>query len=726
MSEKADITLPPFIFDWIYNYFKYTSSTSGTTTTSEEEKTAEWKKSRRCDAFRSRKATDSKIPAKAVEFLTVKEIQMLMTEIYGASCTADPAMMKEEIIPESWKSLILPKMRNRVSKSVWVDAFLEFFSVPSNIEKSKARMNVIETSNKDLIDALSKTDNSKEKSPSKSTSTSKDSQDRTSASKISASTTSTRPLLVTNANASQKRTTSSSSTATTTTTTSHPQHSQKKQKVSHHVPQHILPSSSSTQRVTTSVSAKPASNNNKKTTPSKDTNNKSTSLTPKVKIKKEKLSYPQNQDTSVPLNPLESTLLQKFRTMSHSSGYIHNLSRKSVLDVIKSTMRKLNINVSSSLNNSHSNAVSSSHVHNVHPAYLHQYNLTYPPAVRNITDQNTYSVLMSQTRQALYIKHQDEQEIRQLDQARMLSEITREEELEKEKATKENSAKNSCSNESPQRLFCSSENEPNQYFPTSVLLTSQNCCQVFINMCSTNNSQTVKDSIIKLLSMEKKGLQWYGTHTPYAYFRHEALNRILKKESTPSLSLNNNNNNNSTGEFLKVIVGEVDRLQNALYCLSEQDMNVPKIFLKAREDAKKKNLPILPSSSSSSSGDNSLTANSSDDVMVVEMPNSVTGGSKETNNSHDPKNNHNNEVIDVSSDEDDDEDDTKNDSIADQSEKLPLSRSPANANSSTLHGNNTNVKENGFHGKNHTKNKSRKRVTPKRPIPPSVEIIEIL
>eukprot|EP00594_Rhizosolenia_setigera_P004405 CAMPEP_0178943296 /NCGR_PEP_ID=MMETSP0789-20121207/2505_1 /TAXON_ID=3005 /ORGANISM="Rhizosolenia setigera, Strain CCMP 1694" /LENGTH=230 /DNA_ID=CAMNT_0020622869 /DNA_START=491 /DNA_END=1186 /DNA_ORIENTATION=+ len=230
-------------------------------------------------------------------------------------------------------------------------------------------------------------------------------------------------------------------------------------------------------------------------------------------------------------------------------------------------------------------------------------------------------------------------------------------------------------------------------------------------MCSTGNSQTVKDSIIKLLSMEKKGLQWYGTHTPYAYFRHEALDRILKEEST--------------GEFLKVIAGEVDRLQNALYCLSEQDMNVPKIFLKAREDAKKKNLPILPSSSSSSSGDNSLTANSSDDVMVVEMPNSVTCGSKETNNSHDPKDNHNNEVIDISSD---DEDDTKNDSITDQSEKLPVSRSPANANSSTLHGNNTNIiKENGLHGKNHTnKDKSRKRVTPKRPIPPSVEIIEIL
>ena len=186
-----------------------------------------------------------------------------------------------------------------------------------------------------------------------------------------------------------------------------------------------------------------------------------------------------------------------------------------------------------------------------------------------------------------------------MDEARISSEITREEEIRAQTQA--------CKSQELETLHAApndiilSVNQPdgqalveetnhqkfkkNPFFPSSVVLNSTDLQPTLSFICS--KSQEGRRHVIQFLSLEKKAIKWYGICTSFCYFKYDSLVRAYSE-----ISKNFTKNSNNYKSLISILMKENKNLERALFSLSEQDMNVPKIFLKAKESAKYKNLPI--------------------------------------------------------------------------------------------------------------------------------------
>jgi len=159
-----------------------------------------------------------------------------------------------------------------------------------------------------------------------------------------------------------------------------------------------------------------------------------------------------------------------------------------------------------------------------------------------------------------------------------------------------------------------------KHFHFSALLHSPMVRGVFLSI----SCPEIKKELVRLLRLEQKAHQWYGSVLPWAYFTYVATGRIENWANDGSSS-SGSDANVSKGEksekaqedLMSLIRNEASILERALFTLSEQHdnglQNVPKIFIAARDDCAKKGLPDGPEGHAT--GDKS--AGSDDDDVVV-------------------------------------------------------------------------------------------------------------
>lgn len=236
-----------------------------------------------------------------------------------------------------------------------------------------------------------------------------------------------------------------------------------------------------------------------------------------------------------------------------------------------------------------------------------------------------------------------------MDLARISSEISREEELiaqNRDRRLKENITLANASTElilmpsysTGQSKDGSSRNKGNVFFPTSIVLRTETSRYYLTKICL--HTPEGKTAVIRYLNIEMKALKWYGLATVFCYFQYESLSKLLSskdnheesttntQKSASSCTTTTKKTSNKEDFLLLQISKENEALERALYSLSEQDMNVPRIFLEARRNAKLKNLPLDPPWIGRHGGkckDETKTKSfennkeESDDVIVVEV-----------------------------------------------------------------------------------------------------------
>lgn len=101
--------------------------------------------------------------------------------------------------------------------------------------------------------------------------------------------------------------------------------------------------------------------------------------------------------------------------------------------------------------------------------------------------------------------------------------------------------------------------------------------------------------LVTLLQLEKKARKWYGTALPYCYW----------------IQLAKRLNNAPTVELVERGRKETALLQTSMFSLEQQQGGVPRIFVEARDAAKKQGLPVSPNKTDGISED-------SGEIMVVE------------------------------------------------------------------------------------------------------------
>ena len=161
-----------------------------------------------------------------------------------------------------------------------------------------------------------------------------------------------------------------------------------------------------------------------------------------------------------------------------------------------------------------------------------------------------------------------------------------------------------------------------KYFHFSVLLHSPLVRSVFLSIACPE----AKKELVRLLRLEQKANQWYGSVLPWAYFTYVATSRIEKWANDESGGSSGSDAEATKGEtggekahdITALIRNEANILERALFALSEQHdnglQNVPKIFIEARDDCAKKGLPDGPEGHAT--GDKSID-NGDDDVVLV-------------------------------------------------------------------------------------------------------------
>ena len=178
-----------------------------------------------------------------------------------------------------------------------------------------------------------------------------------------------------------------------------------------------------------------------------------------------------------------------------------------------------------------------------------------------------------------------------------------------------------------------------KHFHFSALLHSPLVRGVFLSI----SCPKIKKELVRLLRLEQKAHQWYGSVLPWAYFTYVATGRIEKWANDKSSS-SGSDANVSKGEksekaqedLMSLIRNEANILERSLFTLSEQHdnglQNVPKIFIAARDNCAKKGLPNGPEGHAT--GDKSAGSND-DDCDVVLVTGTGGGPSKKSFNDDD-------------------------------------------------------------------------------------------
>ena len=140
-----------------------------------------------------------------------------------------------------------------------------------------------------------------------------------------------------------------------------------------------------------------------------------------------------------------------------------------------------------------------------------------------------------------------------------------------------------------------SKHSRSKFFHFSILLRSPMVRSIFLSI----SCPEAKKELIRLLKLEQKANQWYGSILPWAYFTYVAADRIESWADDVADSKPSSDPSVETAQDVSALIrNEACTLERALFVLSEQHdnglQNVPKIFIKAREDAMKKGLPDGP------------------------------------------------------------------------------------------------------------------------------------
>ena len=160
-----------------------------------------------------------------------------------------------------------------------------------------------------------------------------------------------------------------------------------------------------------------------------------------------------------------------------------------------------------------------------------------------------------------------------------------------------------------------------KHFHFSILLHSPLVRSVFLSIACPE----AKKELVRLLRLEQKANQWYGSVLPWAYFTHVVTCRIEKwanyesgGNSASDTEAKMGDNGEKAQDITSLIRNEANILERALFALSEQHdnglQNVPKIFVEARDNCAKKGLPDGPEGHAT--GDKSFD-NEDDDVVLV-------------------------------------------------------------------------------------------------------------
>lgn len=136
----------------------------------------------------------------------------------------------------------------------------------------------------------------------------------------------------------------------------------------------------------------------------------------------------------------------------------------------------------------------------------------------------------------------------------------------------------------------SSPQSQSLYFPSSNILKSKQAREQLKKMIQCDDTNhTARMKIINLLTLESKAYKWFGDKIPYAYFGIQLPNTISGWDAKAK------NSTNGTCPIHRQLTDEINTIENAMYCLSEQvegdlGLMIPKKFIEARNDAISKGL----------------------------------------------------------------------------------------------------------------------------------------
>ena len=337
------------------------------------------------------------------------------------------------------------------------------------------------------------------------------------------------------------------------------------------------------------------------------------------------------------------------------------------------------------------------------------------PTASLITSKPTADEVMME----IISQREEAEEAKKMDQARVLSELSRKEEAQRRRdSIKQEFQKKMelCTdiamllNPTDKRLFGQSwilqdqtlRNQCQRYIFQSTMATEPNDADSSSDNRTVGTVSPIKIHFLELLQLEKNSTKWYGSILPKSYYHYYVMERLKLSLMTPATNTNNSTpkklnrtpnatttptsqrsstSQNDSAEattirenLLKQILFEISSLQSNVYDLSKQVGGVPKIFRDAHD---RHILSLTTSTTGNSSSDmspatrskSSLLPTTRDDDPVQLVMNAPLISSKKIRNPYIRRND---------DDDDDDDDDT------DADVPLPPEASPSRSSSKRL------------------------------------------
>lgn len=160
-------------------------------------------------------------------------------------------------------------------------------------------------------------------------------------------------------------------------------------------------------------------------------------------------------------------------------------------------------------------------------------------------------------------QREEAEEAKKMDEARLRSESLRKEQAELQKRAAQ------------ERLDTAGLSDLKELFPGSWILKDSNNKLPLDAWVAA--AATIKHSLVRLLTLEKQAIKFYGAKLPGGYFQQ----LCVRLEDKCSSNNKNNNNKKCSSSIQMDMKKECEILQTALYSLSEQQGGVPRIFLTA-------------------------------------------------------------------------------------------------------------------------------------------------
>lgn len=176
----------------------------------------------------------------------------------------------------------------------------------------------------------------------------------------------------------------------------------------------------------------------------------------------------------------------------------------------------------------------------------------HPPSVDNVMIE-------------IIVQREEDDEARRMDEARLQSEQARKEDAKQRRDEIERDLRSSIENCSVDEWLRASDMFHNSW----ILRGDANA--VMQQRIGTTPSP-LKRSMIDLLKLEKNSRKWYGAVLPRSYFALQLTQRLLEVNSSPD-------------HLLTQIELEIERLKIAMYNMSEQLGEVPRVFREAHDAA---------------------------------------------------------------------------------------------------------------------------------------------